>query len=145
MAAPKSDSDQDVVARCLGGEIEAYRELVGRYQPAVTAYLRGRLRRDADVDDATQETFVRAYAGLGKLKKPGSFFSWVMGIAQRVGREEQRRWWRAGWVHESRSRGTGVPPVLEPFERRAAYFSNPRAVTTTRPTAPAPQEPDPHR
>lgn len=101
--------DHNAVERCLQGEAEAYRQLVSRYQGAVAAYLRGKLGRAGDVEEAAQETFVRAYAGLGKLRKRGSFFSWVIGIADRVGREEARRRWR-------QRRVTAIVDVADPRE-----------------------------
>ena len=41
-------------------------------------------------EDTAQEAFVRAYFSLDKLKKQDSFFSWLLGIANRVAKEEQR-------------------------------------------------------
>ena len=40
--------------------------------------------------EAAQETFVRAYFALGKLNRPEAFFSWLLGIADRVAKEAAR-------------------------------------------------------
>jgi RNA polymerase sigma-70 factor (ECF subfamily) len=40
--------------------------------------------------EAAQETFVRAYFALGKLKRPEAFLSWLLGIADRVAKEAVR-------------------------------------------------------
>jgi RNA polymerase sigma-70 factor (ECF subfamily) len=68
---------------------------VRRYQPVLLAHLAGKLaHRGAGVRDraeeAAQETFVRAYFKMDKLKKPESFFPWLLGIADNVAKEQQR-------------------------------------------------------
>jgi RNA polymerase sigma-70 factor, ECF subfamily len=83
-------SDRDYVAQCLDSHPEAFRHLVGRYQGVVMSYLAGRVGTLAGAEEAAQETFVRAYFSLDKLKKPEAFFSWILGIADRVAREQQR-------------------------------------------------------
>jgi RNA polymerase sigma-70 factor (ECF subfamily) len=40
--------------------------------------------------EAAQETFVRAYFALGNLRNPDAFFSWLLGIADRVCQETRR-------------------------------------------------------
>lgn len=47
----------------------------------------------ADADDVTQETMLRALAGLSRLRDPGSFRSWLVSIAVR---ETRRRGTRLG-------------------------------------------------
>jgi RNA polymerase sigma-70 factor (ECF subfamily) len=83
-------NDRNCVQACLNSHPEAYRALVERYESAVLAYLAGALGDTERAEDAAQETFVRAFFSLGKLQKPESFFSWLMGIARRVAREQRR-------------------------------------------------------
>ncbi len=83
-------ADRDCIERCLDGHPEAYRHLVGRYQAVLLSYLAGRLGDRERAEEAAQEAFVRAYFALGKLNKPESFFSWLLGIASRVAKEQQR-------------------------------------------------------
>ncbi len=80
-------SDGHYVELCLNGHPEAYRQLVSRYQGAVLSYLSGQLGYGELAEEASQETFVRAYFALSKLRKRGSFFSWLLGIAARIGKE----------------------------------------------------------
>ena len=83
-------TDRECVQSCLDGHPEDYRHLVRRYQGVLLSYLTGLLGSRSGAEEAAQETFVRAYFVLGKLKKPGSFFSWLLGIAARVAKEHQR-------------------------------------------------------
>ncbi len=84
-------SDKYYIARCLNGHSDDFRYLVERYQSVLLAHLVGRLGSKDDAEEAAQEAFVRAYFGLSKLKKQASFFSWLLGIANRVAKEQQRQ------------------------------------------------------
>ncbi|MHC4483261.1 MAG: RNA polymerase sigma factor [Planctomycetota bacterium] len=83
-------SDKYYIERCLDGHPDDFRYLVRRYQAPLLAHLAGQLGREDAAEEATQETLVRAYFGLEKLRKPHSFFSWLLGIASRVAKEQQR-------------------------------------------------------
>jgi len=80
-------TDGDCVRRCLDGEAGAFRRLVQRYHAPVMAFLVGRLDSHDLAKEAAQESLVRAYFSLSKLRKPESFYSWLLGIAGRVGKE----------------------------------------------------------
>jgi RNA polymerase sigma-70 factor, ECF subfamily len=83
-------TDREYVEQCLDSHPEAYRHLVGRYEGVLQSFLTGRLGDRDRAQEAAQETFVRAYVGLGKLKKRGSFLSWLLGIGTRVAKEQSR-------------------------------------------------------
>jgi len=83
-------TDKYYIERCLDGQPDDFRYLIRRYQAVLLAHLAGKLGNRDRAEEAAQETLVRAYFGLGKLKKPDSFFSWLLGIATRVAKEQQR-------------------------------------------------------
>jgi len=83
-------TDEQCVRRCLNDHPEAYRLLVQRHQQPLLSYLRGQLGCEEAALEASQETFVRAYFALRKLRKPESFSSWLLGIANRVAKETHR-------------------------------------------------------
>jgi RNA polymerase sigma-70 factor (ECF subfamily) len=85
------ENDRYYVERCLDGHPDDFRHLVRRYQPVLLTYLVGKLGRRDWAEDAAQETLVRAYFNIGKLKKPESFYSWLLGIAHLVAREQQKK------------------------------------------------------
>jgi RNA polymerase sigma-70 factor (ECF subfamily) len=53
-------------------------------------YLAGQLGRSDLAEEALQEVFVRCYFGLSSLEKPESFFAWMLGVANRVAKEQVR-------------------------------------------------------
>lgn len=85
-----SETDKYYVERCLDGHPDDFRHLVHRYQAVLLAHLAGKLGSQDKAEEAAQESLVRAFFHMGKLRKPDSFFSWLLGIADRVAKEQQR-------------------------------------------------------
>jgi len=86
-----SETDKYYIERCLDGHPDDFRHLVRRYQGVLLANLAGKLGSKDRAEEAAQETLVRAYFNMNKLKKPDSFFSWLLGIADHVAKEQQRK------------------------------------------------------
>ena len=86
-----SDSDKYYVGRCLDGHPDDFRHLVRRYQSVLLAHLVGQLCNRDFAEEVAQETFVRCYMNLSKLKKPTSFFPWLLSTGNRVAKEMQRK------------------------------------------------------
>ncbi len=85
-----SRSDRETIEQCLNGHPETYRQLVRRYQGSLLSFLAAKLGSMERAEEAGQETFVRAYFALDKLRKRDSFPSWLYGIASRVALETAR-------------------------------------------------------
>ena len=83
-------TDKEYVEHCRDGQPEDFRLLVHRYQGPLFSWLSGRLRDHRLAEEAAQESFVRAFLSLKKLRKPESFYSWLLGIAGRVAKEQSR-------------------------------------------------------
>ena len=83
-------TDKEYVEHCRDGHPEDFGLLVERYQKPLFAYLAGRVGDSGQAEEAAQESFVRAFMSLKKLRKPESFYSWLVGIASRVAREQFR-------------------------------------------------------
>ena len=83
--APQSDGTDDIalVASILRKDRKATAEFVSLHADAVYAYLRHRLRPQADlVEDLMQEVFLAAWRNLGKFRGASSLRSWLLGIAR---------------------------------------------------------------
>ncbi len=104
-----SITDKFYIERCLDGQPDDFRYLVRRYQAVLLAHLAGKLGNRDRAEEAAQETLVRAYFGLGKLKKPDSYFSWLLGIATRVAKEQQRQEQRHRQQENIRSFSKEIP------------------------------------
>ena len=83
-------TDGEYVRSSRNGSPEDFRLLVQRYQRPLYAYLAGRLGSALEAEEAAQESFVRAFLSLKRLRQPESFYAWLLGIAARVLKEQFR-------------------------------------------------------
>jgi RNA polymerase sigma-70 factor (ECF subfamily) len=109
-------NDKEYVQRCRNGHPEDFRLLVHRYQGPLFSYLTGRLGDRSEAEEAAQESFVRAFQSLKKLRKPESFYSWLLGIAGRVAKEQFRTLKR-----RQRDREVAETLMAEPAENQSEY------------------------
>jgi RNA polymerase sigma-70 factor (ECF subfamily) len=89
--------DEVLARRVQVGEREAFAELARRYLPPVHAVVGSFLREPADVEDAAQETFLRALRGIRSFDPTRDFAPWIYQIARNVARNriDANRRWRA--------------------------------------------------
>src|SRR5262249_17757973 len=77
---PGVPSDRDLVRLAQRGDKAAFENLVGRHQNRVFAVARGILKRQEDVEDVSQQVFVKAYFGLKKFAQRSAFTTWLYKI-----------------------------------------------------------------
>ena len=75
--------DDEVIVSILGGDTEAFAELVRRYQRTACAVAAGVLGDRHLAEDAAQEAFVIAFQHLADLKDYSAFSSWLIQITRR--------------------------------------------------------------
>ena len=78
--APQPD-DLTLVRRAQGGDVNAYDELVRRYQRQIYGVIYHMTSHHEDANDLTQEAFVKAWQALKSFKGDSSFFTWLYRIA----------------------------------------------------------------
>jgi RNA polymerase sigma-70 factor (ECF subfamily) len=76
-----SAEDGRLVRRCLGGDAEAIRQLVVRFQAEVFGLCVRILGHRHDAEDVTQEVFLRVFRSLAGWDPARPLRPWVMGIA----------------------------------------------------------------
>lgn len=82
--------DEFLVNRILGGDQEAYAELVHRHLKRVFAICLGIMGQVADAEDVSQEVFVKGYEQLRSLNDPSRFAAWIGQIARNRCRDNLR-------------------------------------------------------
>lgn len=80
---------QTVIA-AQAGDAEALDSLLSSYLPLIYNIVGRGLSGHADVDDVVQETMLRAVRGLGDLRDPAAFRSWLVAVAIRQMRDHYR-------------------------------------------------------
>jgi RNA polymerase sigma-70 factor (ECF subfamily) len=88
-------SDEELVARSRGGDLDSFNQLVVRWERPIYALAYRVIGREEDARDVTQETFLRAYRALGGFKGQAKFSSWLYRITLNLCRDWIRRERRA--------------------------------------------------
>ncbi|MBA7688504.1 ECF RNA polymerase sigma factor SigW [subsurface metagenome] len=123
------ETDKYYIERCLDGHPDDFRYIVRRYQAVLLAHLAGKLGNKDRAEEAAQESLVRAYFNMNKLQKPESFFSWLLGIADRVAKEHQRK----DQIRRQRE-------TIRSFSQEAPSPARPKAWTGSDPTSSGSQD-----
>ena len=77
----KNDTDQQLVDRVLNGEKAAFNLLVLRYQHKVAALIARFIKDPHEVEDVSQEAFIKAYRALKLFRGDSAFYTWLYRIA----------------------------------------------------------------
>jgi len=73
--------DQQLVLRAQRGDKRAYELLVLKYQRKLGRLLSRFVRDAAEVEDVTQEAFIKAYRALPSFRGDSAFYTWLYRIA----------------------------------------------------------------
>ena len=84
-------TDEDLVTRSRGGDLESFNQLVLRWERPIYALAYRVIGREEDARDVCQETFLRAFRALPGFKGQAKFSSWVYRIALNLCRDWMRR------------------------------------------------------
>ena len=120
--------DLEAVDRCIAGDGRAFGRRVERHGPAIHGLCLRMVQNRAVAEELAQETFARAYSGLGSFRRDARLKSWLLRIAVNLCRD---------WLKAGQRRETGVDdeegvdvlhdPAADP-ERRAAGRQQLRAL-----------------
>jgi len=73
-------TDDTLVRRVIDGDTAAFTTLVDRHAAACTRFATRMLGNREDAEDATQETFLRAYRSLARYEERQAFRTWLFQI-----------------------------------------------------------------
>ena len=84
-AEPKADpivvEEAELVQRARKGDLQAYDQLVQRYQERIYATVYHMTSNHEDANDLAQEAFIKGFQALKSFKGGSSFYTWVYRIA----------------------------------------------------------------
>ena len=95
---PAEEPDEELIWRARLGDESAFRVMVERYQNQVAATVIGMLGRGPEADDVGQETFIRFYRSLHRIRGESSLGTYLTRIAinlclDAMRRQTKRRFW----------------------------------------------------
>jgi RNA polymerase sigma-70 factor (ECF subfamily) len=111
-------SDEELVARSIGGDPDSFNQLVLRWERPIYALAYRVIGREEDARDVCQETFLRAFRALNGFRGQAKFSSWLYRIALNLCRD---------WVRRERR----TPVVQAPDDLDALELSAVREPTTS--------------
>ena len=75
-----NDVDRELVARAQKGDKRAFELLVEKYQRRLARLLSRFVRDPSEVEDVTQEAFIKAYRALPAFRGDSAFYTWLYRI-----------------------------------------------------------------
>ncbi len=80
-STPAATLEGDLVRKARRGDLNAYDELVKRYQERIYATIYHMTSNHEDANDLAQESFIKAFQALKSFKGGSSFYTWLYRIA----------------------------------------------------------------
>jgi len=112
-------TDEQLVRATLDGDVSAFGTLVERHWKMVSALALSRIADAAEADDVAQESFLKAYSQLHRLRQPARFAGWLSRIALQECTNVVRKSIRRRTALRCKAMGA------EEFQTVPAYSSNP--------------------
>lgn len=85
-----SDPDVQLMLRVRAGDVDAFTELVNRYQQRLLGLFRNYFRDTATIEDLAQDVFLRVFRVRERYKPQARFRTWLFQIAINVARNQKR-------------------------------------------------------
>lgn len=79
----RTPSDEILARQSQAGSMEAFEELVSRYERRIYGFVMQSCRNGTDAAELTQETFVKAYQAISQFDPKRTFAPWLFTIARR--------------------------------------------------------------
>lgn len=111
------NSSEELIARARRGDAEAFRNIFERYTRPVISFIFYMVGARELAEELAQETFVRAYKSIHKLRDEARLSTWLFGIAKNVARESLRSRGREAQHLELNSAQESETDLASPVEK----------------------------
>ena len=103
-------NDDNAIERFKRGDPSLFADLVLKYQDRIYNLCRYMLENSHDAEDAAQDTFLKAYQGLGSYSPTASFYTWLYRIAVNTCLDHKRKFsFRSLFFSDERTNLDGFP------------------------------------
>lgn len=87
----QSTDEFELIAAILAGESQLYHQLIRPHERSVYMMSLSCMRNEADAEDVTQETFIKAFRNLRAFRGNSKFSTWLISIALNEAKNRLRR------------------------------------------------------
>lgn len=94
--------EDQLVARCRAGDLDAFGLVYVRYERQVFRYAYHLLGHREDADDVKQETFLKAHRAIGGFRSDSSLQTWLLKICGNLCRDRIKSWENRKVIYDSR-------------------------------------------
>jgi RNA polymerase sigma-70 factor, ECF subfamily len=77
---PAANDELEIVNRARNGDVQAFTELVNRYERRILRLAKRITQNDEDAEDVLQEAFLKAYEHLDRFQGNSKFYTWLVRI-----------------------------------------------------------------
>lgn len=114
--APGEQHDAELVRRAQAGELEAFAEIVRRYEQRLRLVLVRILDDARDVEEAVQDAFVQAWRHLDRYRGEAALFTWLyrIGVNAALARGRRREHATVNLDSVEGRDGSALDPALSP-------------------------------
>ena len=92
-------TDVELIEKAKGGDQNAFRRIVLRYEKAVFIRVQSMLGNVAEVEDIAQEVFIRFYKNMHQFRGDAQLKTYLTKIAMNLSLNEIQRKKRKSWLH----------------------------------------------
>ncbi|AIG28073.1 RNA polymerase sigma factor [Brevibacillus sp. 7WMA2] len=75
-------ADSEIVQQVLQGDVEAFRDIIQKYQHMIYIFIYKMVNNKADAEDLTQEVFIKAYEKLNTYRGESQLSTWLHTLAR---------------------------------------------------------------
>ena len=111
--------EEELLKKAINGDIKAFQTLFLEFQPQLKSYLYRLLTDRNDVEDLSQDTFVKAYDKLATFKGTSSLKTWVFQVATNLCYDflRKRKRWQPDAQDKSKNLAMSSPDIADAFMR----------------------------
>ncbi|MDP9372692.1 MAG: RNA polymerase sigma factor [Chloroflexota bacterium] len=109
-------TEAELIARCRDGDQDAFQQLIKLHHQQVYRVAYAVTANEGDASDIAQETFVKAWQGLGRFRGEAGLATWLTRLALNTARDHLRRQRTRAALHAVRGLLPGQAPPSDPAE-----------------------------
>jgi len=102
-------TEDQLVARCRSGDVDAFAQIYAQYERQVYRYAYHLLGHRDDADDIKQETFVKAFQAMPGFRSEASLQTWLLKICGNLCRDKIKSWDRRKVSYDARLEDDSLP------------------------------------
>lgn len=109
--------NKNTLKQAINGDIKAFHQLFLEFQPQLKSYLYRLLTDRNDLEDLSQDTFVKAFDKISTFKGTSSLKTWVFQIGTNLAYDylKRRKRWTADAQDKSKDLAMSSPDIVEKF------------------------------